>query len=71
MEMTKDMTKGKPVKLIAYRLIPEEDYINYFNPIEPDRIQLYEIAQNDEFLPEYISRIKFLSACLQERRFPA
>ena len=62
---------GKPVKLIAYRLIPEEDYINYFNPIDPDRIKFYDIEQNNEFLKEYISRIKFLSACLQERRFPA
>ena len=61
---------GKPVKLIAYRLIPEKDYMNYFNPICPERMKSYDIERDDEFLKEYISRIQFLCACLQERRFP-
>ena len=57
--------------VIAYGLT-EADYDNYFHPIDPNRrgeflIEYDETWINDIFLP----RLKYLTKCLIEGRFPA
>lgn len=60
----------KKAKIIHYGL-KEEDYDNYFNPIDPERrgeaiIEYDERWVNDVFLP----KLKYLAECLTEGRYP-
>ena len=60
----------KPCRIAAYRLI-NEDYQNYFNPIDTSRITLHPI----DYAPVWISdvwlpRVRYLHDCLKRRCFP-
>lgn len=56
--------------IVAYAL-QENDYINYFNEIDLDRIKFHKIEYNDNFInKEYLPRLQLLTQCLKEGRFP-
>ena len=62
-------TKKKCV-LVAYRLT-DDDYQNYFNPIDPSRITYHEIEYDADWIKnEYLPRLKTLRTALRERRLP-
>ena len=49
----------------------DEDYKNFFNSIEKDRINLIEIQYDEEFIEkEYIPKLNILSKCLKEGVYP-
>ena len=57
-------------KIIAYGL-KEEDYDNYFNPIDPERRSEFVIEYDERWINEvYLPSLKFLAECLKEGRFP-
>jgi hypothetical protein len=57
-------------KIIVYGLT-EEDYDNYFNPIDPDRLQEHPIAYDEKWIREvYLPKLTYLAECLKEGRFP-
>ena len=57
-------------KIIAYGL-KEEDYDNYFNPIDPERRSEFVIEYDERWINEvYLPSLKFLVECLKEGRFP-
>lgn len=57
-------------KLIVYGLT-EEDYDNYFNPIDPERLQEHPIAYDEKWVREvYMPKLTYLAECLKEGRFP-
>lgn len=61
---------GKKLYIDHYLLLPE-DYDNFFNEIDPDRLGKIEIPYDREWVEkEYIPRLIHLSKCLKERRFP-
>jgi hypothetical protein len=61
---------GKKCVLIAYRLT-EDDYQNYFNPIDPDRIQKIPVEYDPVWIQaEYLPRLRILCKALKERRHP-
>lgn len=54
----------------AYGLI-DEDYDNYFNEIDKDRLSVHEIKYNEEWINnEYLPRFKYLEECLESGIFP-
>lgn len=56
--------------IVAYGL-NENDYINYFNEIDPLRIQLIEIEYNENFINnDYLPKLKILTECLKKGTFP-
>lgn len=56
--------------IVAYGL-KENDYKNYFNKIDPERLEFFEIEYNEEFIQnEYLPRLDILTKCLEERSFP-
>lgn len=60
----------KQAKIVSYGL-KEEDYNNFFLPVDLDRLKLHEIEYNDEFIKkEYLPRLKYLAKCLKEGSFP-
>ena len=56
--------------IVAYEL-NEDDYINYFNKIDKDRLQLIEIEYDENFIKnEYLPKLKILTECLKNGVFP-
>ena len=61
---------GKKLDIVSYRLNPE-DYSNYFNPIDPDRISVHPVEYDREWIYRtYVPRLEHLAMCLKERRWP-
>jgi hypothetical protein len=60
----------RKAKIIVYGL-KEEDYDNYFNPIDPERRGEFVIEYDERWINEvYLPKLKFLAECLKEGRFP-
>ena len=60
----------KKTKIIVYGL-KEEDYDNYFNPIDPERLQEHLVGYDERFINGiYLPRLEYLAKCLKEGRFP-
>lgn len=63
-------TGFRKAKIIAYGL-KEEDYDNYFNPIDPERRGEFVIEYDERWINEvYLPKLRFLAECLKEGRFP-
>lgn len=57
--------------IVAYGL-NENDYINYFNEIDKDRIEKIEVKYDKNFIKkEYLPKLQIISVCLKEGVFPA
>lgn len=60
----------RKAKIIAYGL-EEEDYDNFFRPIDPDRRSEFIIEYDERWINEvYLPKLKYLAECLKEGRFP-
>lgn len=56
--------------IVAYAL-EEQDYNNYFNKIDKNRLNLIPIEYDKEFIEkEYIPKLEILTKCLKEGVFP-
>lgn len=61
---------NKPLEIDAYHLT-EEDYKNYFCPIDKARITRHFVAYDDAFIEkEYLPRLSYLASCLQKGVWP-
>ena len=47
-----------------------EDYKNFFNPIDKDRLKDYPIEYDREFIGKFLIRVKYLADCLERGVFP-
>lgn len=60
----------RKAKIIVYGL-KEEDYDNYFKPIDPDRRSEFVIEYDERWINEvFLPKLKYLAECLKEGRFP-
>lgn len=60
----------KKLEIIAYKM-NEDDYYNYFNKIDKERIKVYPIQYDDKWIEKkYLPRLKYLCKCLKKRKFP-
>ena len=56
--------------IVAYAL-EENDYKNYFNKIDKNRVQLIPVEYDENFINnEYLPKLKILSKCLKRGGFP-
>ena len=56
--------------IVSYDLI-EQDYKNYFNEIDKNRLNLHEIEYDENFIRnEYLPNLEILTKCLKEGVFP-
>ena len=56
--------------IIAYGLL-EEDYRNFFLPIDKNRIKRFEIPYDEQWVKnEYLPRLVYLAECLKKRKTP-
>lgn len=56
--------------IVAYEL-KENDYKNYFNNIDKERIKKIKVEYDEDFInKEYLPKLKILEKCLIEGRFP-
>ena len=60
----------RKAKIIVYGL-KEEDYDNYFHPIDPSRRDEIVITYDEKWIKEvYLPKLTYLAECLKEGRFP-
>lgn len=56
--------------IVAYGL-NEHDYKNFFNSVEKDRIEMFPIEYDEEFITkEYLPRLTILEDCIERGVFP-
>lgn len=56
-------------EIVAYRMT-EEEYRNFFLPIDPDRLRRFEIPYDIGFVAAWLRRLMYLAKCLEEREWP-
>ena len=56
-------------KIWAYGLLPE-DYTNFFNPIDRERLKDYPTVYDSGFIEKYLIRVKYLVSCLERGVMP-
>ena len=63
-------TKLRKAYIVAYA-VDEADYKNFFRPIDPERLKLYKIEYDEDFICErFLPKIKILADCLKKGVFP-
>ena len=63
-------TKKRKACIYAYALI-DEDYDNFYLPIDNNRIDEIPIEYNEEWVNcEFLPRIKYLASCLKKKKTP-
>lgn len=60
----------RKARIVAYALT-EEDYINYFREIDPERLTYHDSPYDEEFIKKYEPRLLYLSECLEKGIFPS
>lgn len=55
--------------IVAYKLT-ESDYKNYFNKIDLERITYHQINYDEDFINEYLEKLKYLCECLRKGKMP-
>lgn len=64
------LASGKKLVIDAYRLL-DDDYENFFNPIDQARLSRHPIEYDPEWVQnKYIPRLIYLTKCMKEGRFP-
>ncbi len=56
-------------EIVAYGLT-EDDYRNFFNPIDSDRLKRYPVGYDEAFIRQYLRRLEYLAGCLRDGRWP-
>ncbi len=60
----------RAAKIVAYGLF-EEDYNNFFLPIDEERLSIIDIPYNEKFIKEeYLPKLGYLAQCLEKGIFP-
>ena len=64
-------SKIHKLNIVSYGFT-ENDYNNFFNEIDPDRLRIQEIEYDEKFIEnEYIPKLKILAECLRKGVFPS
>jgi len=56
-------------KIIAYELL-DEDYEDWNREVDPDRISFYFYDYDEDFIREYLPRLKYFEHCIETGMFP-
>jgi hypothetical protein len=60
----------KTLYIVSYALT-EQEYLNYFTEIEPERIQCHKVEYDEDFInSEYLPKLKILVECLEKGALP-
>ena len=59
-----------PVTNIWAYGLKAEDYKNFFNPIDRERLTPYPIEEDTKFINEYLPRVSYLKKCLEKGVMP-
>ena len=61
----------KKAYIVAYGL-NDNDYKNFFNDIDKERLQMFEVKYNQEFIEnEFLPRLRYFAECLRKGVFPS
>jgi hypothetical protein len=62
--------KKIPVTQIVSYALTENDYKNFFNEIDPQRIRYHSVSYDPSFIDKYLFRMPYLCECLKKGVFP-
>lgn len=63
-------TGKRKCKLVAYPM-EEENYENFFLGIDKDKVEIFDIAYDEQWIAnEYLPRLVYLAECLKKRKTP-
>lgn len=62
--------KVLPVARIWAYGLTEEDYKNFFNPVDPARLKKYPVEYDPAFIEQYLARLSYLQNCMVKGVFP-
>lgn len=57
------------LSILAYQ-VTEEDYQNYFRPVALERLSEHPIEYDEEFIAEYVPKLKHLNECIRRGVMP-
>ena len=61
---------GKKCVIDAYALLPE-DYENYYNPIDPNRLEHFPIEYDESWIEtKYLPELEYFADCLKKKIIP-
>lgn len=68
----RNTVSGEPLKarIVSYGLT-DEDYADFFRPIDRERLQEHEIEYDAAFIEKYLERLKRLRDALEKGEWPA
>lgn len=55
--------------IVSYGLT-EDDYRNFFNPVDMQRLNRHPIDYDEVFICQYLQRLRYLAKCLEEGSMP-
>lgn len=61
--------RNREAEIVSYGL-EEEDYRNYFNPIDEDRRGEHQVEYDAAFIEKYLPRLRYLAGCLKKGMIP-
>lgn len=61
--------RSREAEIVSYGLL-EEDYKNYFNPVDVGRRGEHPILYDKEFIELYLPRLRYLADCLKKGIMP-
>ena len=64
------VTKKHSAKIVFY-LVDENYYDNYFLELEKQRLKIFKIEYDSDFINNYLIRLKYLVKCLKEKKVPS
>lgn len=56
--------------IVASYGLTKDDYLNYFNEIDPARLEEFEVEYDQVFIDRYGVRLSYLARCLKDGRMP-
>ena len=59
-----------PVAEVVSYGLTDDDYKNFFNDIDPERLKTHSITYDEELIRQYLRRIEYLGDCLEKGVWP-
>lgn len=63
-------TEKSKLSILAYPVRKEIEYLNYFEEVEPERIEEYPIEYDEGYIKEYLANLEVLCDCLERGVMP-
>lgn len=68
--LKKSGVKDPKLYILAYH-VGDEEYANYFRPIEEEKLSKHKVFYDEKFAEEYEAKLRYLSECIKRGVIPS